>query len=422
MKSNSLFLLALLSVIGFAAQGCLKDQCERKVSYVRVDPIYKTVDEIHTGAVVNEAPRDLTNPGNIYYYNDQIFINERHEGIHVIDNTNPSNPVNIGFISIPGNENLAIKNGILYANSYVDLLTIDLQGYELIHRTENVFPPIWEDVQNNQVLVYFKETPVTEVLDCETYDRFSYEGDELYDLSNAGGFEANFSGSKESGAGIAGSMARFSLVGDYLYVVDETNLNVFELSNPTAPAKASTVSIGWGIETIFPYQDKLFIGSSTGMFIFDNSNPLQPTQLSNFAHASACDPVVVDGNFAYVTLRSGNACNGFTNQLDLVDISNITSPVLVKSFPMDNPHGLAIKGGNLYLCEGDFGLKSFDISIPSHLGDRQLDHETGLHAFDAIALPGSENLLLVVGQDGFYQYNTTDPSDLRLLSVIQVAQ
>ncbi|MBI5917501.1 MAG: hypothetical protein HY842_19205 [Bacteroidetes bacterium] len=423
-------MLSLLALVGFATQGCLKDKCERKLSYIRVDPVYKTIDEIRNGTAVNEAPRELKNPGALYYYNDKIFINERQEGIHVIDNTDPSSPVNEAFIAIPGNESFAIKNGILYANSYIDLLAIDLQSTEVVGRTESVFPPLWEDFENNRVAVSYQETPVTEVLSCDGYGKFYFTDDRFFDFSNMGGFqgdvavlanESSNGGTKEgSGAGIGGSMARFTIVGDYLYVVDQTSLDVFSLSTPTQPQSTNTVEIGWGIETIFPFEDKLFIGSNAGMFIYDNSNPAAPSYLSQFAHARACDPVVVSGDYAYVTLRSGTECDGFNNQLDLVDISNITNPFLVKSFPMDNPHGLSIAENSLFLCEGEFGLKSFDITDPKVLGEHQLDHVTNLHAFDAIALPGQKKLLLVIGEDGFYQYNYDDPADLQFLSKITV--
>ncbi len=423
------YFIAMLFFAGMAItmQSCLKDKCQREVNYIRIDPVFKSVNEIHDGTAVVEAPRALKEPGQLYFYNDLIFINEKHEGLHVIDNTDPANPQNISFIAIPGNEDLAIRNGMLYANTYIDLLAIDLSSYEVVGREENVFPPLWEDVQNNRVAVYYQETPVTEKMDCETFGTLYKSGGEFFgggplmfeDISNV---VDNSSGSAGSGGGngIGGSMARFTLASDHLYVVDESSLKVFDLSQPQQPSLANTVNIGWGIETIFPFEDKLFIGSNSGMFVFDNSNPIQPTMLSTFAHARACDPVFVKGDYAYVTLRSGSACEGFSNQLDLIDITSITAPVLVESFPMDNPHGLSIKGNDLLLCEGDSGLKSFDVTDPLTLGSHLLDQVKSIHAFDVIALPGQHNVALVIGEDGFYQYNFDNPSDLKFLSKILV--
>ena len=425
MKLKSVLFLALLA---FGAAGCLKDSCERTVSYIRVDPVYKTIDEIRDGTAVVEAPRALEEPGQIYYYDNKIYINERREGIHVIDNSDPEHPQNTTFIAIPGNEDLTIRNGILYANTFIDLLAIDLSTYQVMGRAEAVFPPLWEDIDNNRVAVYYKETPVTEVMDCETFGSLYRSGgvlwgagpDVLIDISNM--VDESSSGSAAGGTGVGGSMARFTIVDEYLYVVDDWQLHVFGLSNPFVPERVNEVQLGWGIETIIPYQDKLFIGSNSGMFIFDNSNPAEPALLSTFEHARACDPVYVQGDLAYVTLRSGTPCEGFSNQLDVVDISNITAPQLLISHPMDNPHGLGIKGTDLLLCEGDFGFKRFNAEDPMLIGQRLLDQDKSIHAFDVIPLPGNEKIALVIGEDGFYQYRFNDPEQLELISKIPVGR
>ena len=38
---------------------------------------------------------------------------------------------------------------------------------------------------------------------------------------------------------------------------------------------------------------------------------------------TSCDPVVVQGDYAFVTLRGGTECQGFSNQLDIIDISTL---------------------------------------------------------------------------------------------------
>lgn len=57
-----------------------------------------------------------------------MYINERFEGIHVIDNRDPSSPQNVAFLDIPGNIDLAVNGDALYADSYVDLVTIDISN------------------------------------------------------------------------------------------------------------------------------------------------------------------------------------------------------------------------------------------------------------------------------------------------------
>jgi hypothetical protein len=95
-------------------------------------------------SITFEAPHQMCATGKIYFKDDFIYINEKYSGIHVIDNSNPSTPVNIGFISIPGSVDMAMKNNILYVDNAVDLVAIDLsQGIENITVTKRlieVFP------------------------------------------------------------------------------------------------------------------------------------------------------------------------------------------------------------------------------------------------------------------------------------------
>jgi hypothetical protein len=194
-------------------------------------------------------------------------------------------------------------------------------------------------------------------------------------------------------------------------------LHVFDISNDADPQEGNKISLGWNIETIFPYNNKLFIGSTTGMHIYDNSIPNKPEHLSTYAHVNSCDPVVVEGDLAWVTLRSGNDCAGFTNQLEVIDVSNARSPQLLKVYPMQNPHGLGIDRSNLFLCEGAFGLKIFNIEDHMKIDENLLAHFKDHDAYDVIPLGSS---LLLIGKDGLYQYDYSNPREIKLLSKIPI--
>jgi len=417
------FYLSILSVLALSIfQSCTQDLCDRSATYIRYDPIYLEVDEIRKDIQIQGA-MTLKNPGKLYYYNDYIIINERREGLHIIDNRNPENPENIAFVKIPGNIDMAVKNGILYADNYIDLLAIDIQNPaqpKFISRTEDVFNSLGLN-QDLGHLVYYEETEITEEINC-TDGRWGnpwFRNDDVIFLEStaASGAPVANSGLPTS-VGIGGSLAQFTISDQYLYVVDEWDLKVFDVTDCNNPDFVNTVNVGWGIETIYPYENNLFIGAADGMYIFDNTNPIMPRFLSKFEHARACDPVVVDGDIAYVTLRDGTNCEGFDNQLDVVDVSTLTRPRLLKSYPMENPHGLALKDKNLYLCEGDAGLKAFDVTDWETIDKNQLAHIKGFSTYDAIALPN--DILLVIGKDGFYQFKAGNPKDLKEISVIPV--
>lgn len=425
MKHLANFLLAISGLLLFSIS-CTKDNCKRTITHIKYEPVYKTLDEIRVVPTV-EGPRDLKDPGKIYLYGTTLLINERSEGVHIVDNSNPSAPVRTAFIKIPGNVDIAMRGNTLYADNYIDLLAIDiadLQNIRLTRRVENAFPAYGNDPQRG-LLVDYDEVEVTETVNCN--DRSTVSVDPRFGAaqtmaannSMGGTVNGAGSGAARQSVGIGGSMARFAINGQVLYIVDEMNMHVYDISNAAMPNYVNQISIGMGIETIFPYRDRLFIGSTQGMFIYDNSNPLNPTFLSEFWHATACDPVFVEGNFAYVTLRGGTPCGSFNNQLDVIDISDVYNPTLVSTTQTTHPHGLTVDNNSLYLCDGDDGLKVFDISNKQSLN--QLFHQSSTPAYDAITLPNA-NVVMVVGKDGFYQYSTNNPSSLQLLSHIEVRE
>ena len=420
MKHKSHFSLAFLGMaLAAFLSGCLRDDCETTRTFIRFDPVYKTPAEVRAG-ITPQAARDLHNPGKIYLLGQYLFINERNEGIHVIDNADPAHPKKLAFWSIPGNVDIAIKGQYLYADQYVDLLTIDIsdmQNPQVVCRSQDAFHLQGFHPQFGYLVEYL-QTEITEEISCED-DRW---GRPWFSAQNGGIFiDAAFdnaSGSNSSplaAAGIGGSFARFGLYDQYLYTIDNFMLRTWSASSSCLSRLDSTY-VGWNIETIFPWKDRLFIGSQTGVFIFNNSNPQRPVLERQFDHATGCDPVVCDDENAYVTIHDGTTCNGSFNQLDIIDIKNLPDASLQKSYAMKRPMGLAVTNDYLYLC--DDGLKIFDKSEPLDL--KQKSHLKGIETYDVIALGNGQ--LLVIGKDGFYQFDASDPTNPKQLSHIPVVK
>lgn len=412
------FLTLMFIFAGFLLTSC-GEGCENTYSYWTSEPVYFISAELRS-AVKSESPRPIKNPGKIYAKGYYIFVNEIDEGIHVINNRNPAAPINTGFIKIPGNNDIAVRNNTLYADSYIDLVALDItnpQNIKEINRLENVFPYYNYTDSVKGMLVDYKPKLVTQTIpgDCNTTTQPT--SGPLW----GGRPDVAFSSADKAsgGSGVGGSMARFTIYDHYLYTVNNSALQLFDITSPASPEKSTQIDLGWGIETIFPYQDKLFIGSQRGMYIYDNKNPSHPEHLSTYEHIQSCDPVVVQGDYAYVTLRAGNFCRAGVNQLDVVDISNLREPRQVKAYPMQNPHGLGVNNNTLFLCEGQYGLKVFDIRNPRTIDSHQLAHFTDMDTYDVIPLP---NTLLVIGKDGLYQYDYNTPQNLKLLSKISVVK
>ncbi|MEM0994815.1 MAG: hypothetical protein AAGI49_17410 [Bacteroidota bacterium] len=83
-------------------------------------------------------PQPIENLGKIYYKSPYIFVNERFKGVHVIDNSDPTNPTPVAFIQIFGCEDVAVNGDILYADNYTDLVAIDISDLNNVKEVNRV--------------------------------------------------------------------------------------------------------------------------------------------------------------------------------------------------------------------------------------------------------------------------------------------
>ncbi len=211
--------------------------------------------------------------------------------------------------------------------------------------------------------------------------------------------------------GQGGSTARFTIVDNYLYAVDEAKLNIFFLENALNPVPVGEISVNDVVETIFSKDSLLFIGTSLGVFIYETTTPSSPKLLGEFGHVFSCDPVVADDKYAYVTLSSRSTrCNRQINQLDILDISNPNYPRLIQSRSMIEPKGLAITDSLLFVC--DEGVKIFDRSNPEN--PELIGYAEAIKANDLIVI--GEHVI-VTAETGIYQYRING-SKLELISTL----
>jgi hypothetical protein len=399
--------------------GCLKDHVTEK--YQLFEPVYALKSTVL--ANINGDPgTPMSQAGQIYVKGSYIYLNDPDKGIHIIDNSDPAHPVQTAFLNIPGNLNIGIRNNILYADMYADVLSIDISNVHQVKIlgmlrsffTTRVFAP-----DTNYVIATWivKDTSVTVVpqgfvlipnTNYITYPT-AFPG-AMYALANTAA-----ASSSTSGTGTAGSEAVMTLVGDYLYAIpEEHSLGVVHIADSTNPTQVSYGMAGYDLETIFPIQDKLLLGSKEGVYVWSISNPGQPAQVSEFTHGTACDPVIANSSYAFVTLRSGTNCGGAANELDVLNAPDLSSASLLRAYPMTSPTGLCLDGSLLFVCDASV-VKVFDASDPDNL---QLLSEVSVNSpNDVIA---ANHVMMVVAADGVYQFDYTDPSHIAALSQLTI--
>ncbi|MES2486500.1 MAG: hypothetical protein V4581_11220 [Bacteroidota bacterium] len=224
------------------------------------------------------------------------------------------------------------------------------------------------------------------------------------------GDNPNSEGTKGDGAG--GSLAIFALKGNYLYTVDQQNLNVFSLVDATGPVKVNEVHIGFNIETLFSDQDYLYVGSQNGMYIYAISNPENPVFVSEAQHFTSCDPVVSNGTHAFVTLHSNTWCGNNINALMVYDLANPQVPQLIHHRELTAPKGLGLYNNYLFVCDDE--IKVFDVTNPA---EPVLVTSINKLCFDVII---RDNELFAIGADAVSRYalNPEDITDINLQSQV----
>jgi hypothetical protein len=393
-------------------------------------PVYMSYEDLRK-AVKPTVARDLEKPGKIYFKDNFIFVVEDRKGVHIIDLQNPSSPQKKGFIEVPGCVDIAIRHSILYADSYIDLVAIDvsdLNNIREVARLKDVLPYLVPPADNNfrmaevnkdmGVVIDWEIKKVRQEMEYRYYPVYPMWGGRMQldaSFSNASG---GVGGSSGSASGIGGSMARFGLYGDYLYAVDNSSCYMFDVRLPDSPVNAGKQSVGWDVETMFIYDDHMFLGTMSGMIILSLEVPLAPKYVSNFWHVTSCDPVVVSDGYAYVTLRGGQVCRSTTNRLDVIQLgAGYKNNLLVGSFNMNSPYGLGIDGDILFVCDGEAGLKVFNASDKTRVGNNQIASFPNIKTYDVIPLNG---LLFMIGSDGFYLYDYSDIQNILLKGQIPV--
>lgn len=426
MKKNSphaLLRILTVSCIPILLAGCFKDRITKTYTILR--PVY-TPKVTVLASINGNSGQSFDTVGKIYIKGPWVFLNEVDKGIHIIDNSDPAHPVQTAFLNIPGNRDIAVKGNTLYADMYSDLLAIDISNPHQVSVTgiaHGVFPDhlLFSGgylVNNNGILLdssqvltgWIKKDTTVNVDDPPSTWGRGCAYCMNYSASGASDAKAGIA------AGVAGSMAKMVLVNDYIYAISRrNNVVALDISNAPRPILTSSTYAGVNLETIYPFRDKLFLGSQEGMYIFDISNPVLPVRESRFTHIRSCDPVVTDGDYAYITLHAGTACGGITNELDIVNVQNLRQPKLVKIYPMTKPQGLCKDGQLLFVCDSSQGVKLYDASDPAGL---QLVTQIGrTDAYDVIA---ANHRLLVTASQGLYQYDYTNIHQISLLSFFPV--
>ena len=404
MKTIKLAFLAVMVIL----VGCT-DTADVTVTYTKGTAVYGDLDAIRSIPIYEGARGSIINAGKLFSNEELLLIGEEGEGIHVFNNADTENPVAIAFLNIPGNREFFVKDNTIFAESFYDMVKIDISNAnapQLVTRLENAISSELVNAQG-ETLIGFEFETITENVnkDDDIYSQIIDTSGPLYydyeeNLIPPSAVPTSFAGSSNSATG---SINRIAEMDGFVYVIGNSKLSVYDNNGEFRQVYSDFA--GWQMETVFPFNDRLFIGTRNSVDIYNVSDPSNPMYESGFWHATSCDPVLpVDGDIAYATLRTGddNFCPGDDNALVVLDVSNLTFVEQLQEIDMESPYGLTMIGERLYVGEGPNGLKIFDASDPRRL--ELLEHDRSIQAYDVLAHPVYTNIVQIAGPEGFSQY------------------
>ncbi len=228
-------------------------------------PVYKSSALVRANIVKSNEVQPIINPGKMYVTGNTIFLVEKEKGIHIIDNSNPSSPVNKAFISIPGNEDIAVKGEYFIRRLLCRPVAIDISNPSAIvlkNYVANLFPDRryinGQYIDSGNVIVSWKVKDTTASLQIQQgqgiWTNGSYITTTVYNTA-VGMFQSASANTSSSGtAGVGGSMSRFAIVNDRLYAVSSNQLSSVSVASPASTDFLSNKNLHMGMDL-----QKLFI-------------------------------------------------------------------------------------------------------------------------------------------------------------------
>ncbi len=350
----------VMSQLNFAPDGVSELDIRGNHVYVAGGTRFRIVDitDLHNPWVIGSCGvqsfvRDIEISGNY------AFVSDYHFGLRVVDISNPTAPVAVGFVPFNSRTHLltAIGNTV-YVKRHTHIGTpTGIGGLSVIDATNPAEPVehkflslnvgdlaidktgqyLFLGLTNDYLHVYDISTPL------EPVEKATYTG-----IRNPTGLK---------------------VVADRLYVVDisQGRLTVLDISNPLNPLALSAYQfpspIAGGIWRPAVAGNLCLVSSwMDSLRVVDFSNLGSPVEVGSLESVGLSQYADIAVGHAYVgTSRSTS------NRLKVLDLANLSN--ITETASLDTPYGIrdvVISGIHAYLAGGTAGLHAFDISDPAH--------------------------------------------------------
>ncbi len=216
-------------------------------------------------------------------HHDRLILISTHDGLKIMDLTDPKIPVVIQEKELSGwNRTATLDNDLVFvANTDDELFAIDLESDSLdIIPLLSAFGGAVNDlVVSDQVLYAARRDSNVQIVDCHDPDhpvRVAMLDD------------------SESANCVA-------VHNDYLYVGKRSTMIIYDLSDPLNPSRVNTIDVGRTVlDIVLQDQFMVTLHGYGGVYVHDLFDPLAPTQIGYFDTFDFAKQVFLDLPHVYV--------------------------------------------------------------------------------------------------------------------------
>lgn len=201
-------------------------------------------------------------------------------------------------------------------------------------------------------------------------------------------------------------------VRDGLAYVLGTDLQIYDVNDPTSPALLGNANVLRQYRSIALADDRLFAGTASGrLLVFDVSAPTAPALVNEIFGDGEVGDLEIDGHLLYAA---------GLDRFFIVDVSDPAHLVIVGEQPTQTA-SLELVDNVLYTVTGDDGnqaLYAFDVSEPADI--TLLDVATSPSLHDNLDVKIAHDRAWVASSTRFRIYDVADPAALTFVCQIEI--
>lgn len=150
--------------------------------------------------------------------------------------------------------------------------------------------------------------------------------------------------------------------GNVAYLANRASFEILNISDPQNITLLSFTSLRWSLDHDLYYENGLiyYANGARGLYVYDVENPSNPeliAEIENYGYAGSLD-MAVEVTVLNKTIYLSDSIHG----LVIIDASDIENPRIIGSYSASIPSAVYEEGTNIYVVDQYTGLKTIEMN------------------------------------------------------------